>query len=188
MSKEIWSKKEVKFLRNNWSVMTGLQIAEELGRGRNAVYAKAASLGLRKNIKHKISLPRVSKKVESTEPIGIQQKLNLVEPEVKVIKRRAWSPEEDKLLIDLYKTVSYTELGKRLGRSRQAICDRVRNRGLERKFSFPRSARTHSSVEKPIPVAKSDSNNNISIQNIILAMSTIVNLGLVALVIFLLYS
>ena len=188
--KELWSKKEVKFLRNNWSVMTGSQIAEELGRGRNAVYTKAASLGLRKNIKHKVTVPRAIKRKEDIKPLGIQQKLNFTPTNVKIIKRRAWSSEEDKLLADLYKTISYAELGKRLGRSKQAICDRVRNKGLEKKFSSVRSPRIRSEVPKPLSIVKNNTNSkhSISIQDIVLIASTAINIGLVALVTFLLYS
>ena len=55
LERKAWSRKEIKFLRNNWSIMTGADIAKHLGRGSNAVYSKAVSLGLRKNIKHKFN-------------------------------------------------------------------------------------------------------------------------------------
>ena len=203
MKKELWTTKEVKFLRNNWSVMTGADIAEHLGRKKSAVYSKAVSLGIRKNIKHKkASTPR-SLSVKSKAPKGVQQTLNLSNVKtVKEFNRTPWSPEEDKFLMDSYKLLTYSEIGRRLGRTSIAISNRMRKKGLikDANKSFKKLPKINletaqKSVAKELtkvaknktPVAVVKKQPKISVQNIITLTSVAANVGLAAVIFYLLF-
>lgn len=184
IKKELWTNKEVKFLRNNWSVMTGLQIAQKLGRNRSAIYAKATSLGLRKNIRHKVTTPKTLQAAKVTEPVSIQQKFDFAQEAPKKEVRRAWTPEEDQILRDLLHKVTAAELGRRLGRTRQAICDRIRVKGLKKK-TVEAPVKVESKVEKTLAPKKVTVTSNIQWQNLALAIATALNVGLAALVAYL---
>lgn len=43
-----WTSEHIKFLRDNWSTMTGNEIARKLGRSRSGIVGKANRLGLKK--------------------------------------------------------------------------------------------------------------------------------------------
>lgn len=43
-----WTDEQIKFLRGNWSTMSGGEIAWRLGRSRNSIAGKANRLGLKK--------------------------------------------------------------------------------------------------------------------------------------------
>ena len=188
--REFWTKKEVKFLRNNWSIMTGSQIAEELGRKKSAVYSKAVNLGLRKNIKHKVSTPKSLKKIEVNK--GVQKKLTFssTEPVVKEVKkcsRTPWTPE-DEFLKNSFKLLTYEEIGKKLGRTKLAISDRMRKNKLQKLLRRPKqvAVSTNKPEVKPITTSVVKTEKHISVQIVTLAVATLLNVGLAALVIYLL--
>ena len=176
LKKRQWSKKEIKFLRNNWSVMTGSAIAQELGRKTGAVYAKAISLGIRKYTKHKVSVPK-----NLGNSTAVQQKLNF--NEIKVNKKRAyraWSLEEEKMLMDMRGYLTIKEISKRLNRTTASIFQRINRLNHQAK-----AIETEMNVN-PVEV-KASQKSHISTKNIITAISVALNMGLAGLVAYFLF-
>ena len=191
VEKKAWSRKEIKFLRNNWSVMTGSDIAKELGRGSRAVYAKAVNLGLRKNIKHKVTSRKVEAKVKPAPVVQRTFSFGNTHVAIKMNESRVnWTPEEDRFLEDSYNLLTAAEIGERLGRTRLSVCNRIRKKGLkktQRKVNTNIRVKATSKARAVSKVQGVKKERNISVQSIFTSISVLANIGLALLVIYLLF-
>jgi len=133
-----WDKKELNFLRNNYSKKSGKEIADHLGRNIYSVYQKANKLNLVSGIRVKRSYDEEKKYIRTWYPVKTREKLakelktsvSFVSAriqEMKLVKVKKWNKAELDFLNKNYKTMKFKEIAEHLGRRLHAV-EKMANR------------------------------------------------------------
>lgn len=100
-----WTKSEVEILLKNYKSKTCKELARILNRPEQAIYHKLILLGIS------------SSDIESRR----EGYTSTRKPRSKALGMRHWTPDEDKFLVENYKTMTYIEIGKILNRTEKSV-------------------------------------------------------------------
>lgn len=142
-----WDEKEIDVLKSCYRKVPASMIAQELNRPLLAVYQKANELGITlptkinfseqdieflKNNYLTLSNGQLAEKLEKKKTI-VRMKLYEMGLRRYDQKARAWTPEEDALLLANYRTMGDVALSKLIaGRTKGGVCKRRKTLQLER--------------------------------------------------------
>ena len=138
-----WADEEIKFLKQNYNILSRKQLLEKLGRSVQSIQHKAKELGLTNNTnkewtKQDIEFLANNYKNMSYKEIGkfLNRSVHNVKYQASklgISKSRLWTDDEIKFLSENYNKMKHKEIAKELGRTETQITNKIRNLDLARK-------------------------------------------------------
>jgi hypothetical protein len=140
--KKVWTDSDIKFIKKNYPTKGSSWCAKKLGMSKAAVQSKASVLKLRRTnfympVEHKNFIKKNLHRSNKEIAIELKIKEHSVRNFIHLHKLRQanwdhYSEEETQYIKDNYISLSYTEIGKVLGRSKDSIKARCEHLNLKR--------------------------------------------------------